>query len=62
MAAHTLPQWMFITLNMISDGHDTSVAGSGVWMRAFLEPLLGDCRFINRTLVLVTGEILPFAP
>lgn len=52
----TLPQWMFITPNMTSDGHDTSVTVSGAWTRNFLEPLLNDTRFMNNTLVLVTWD------
>lgn len=45
----TLPQWMFITPNMTSDGHDTSVTVAGKWTRSFLEPLLTDTRFMNNT-------------
>lgn len=45
----TLPQWMFITPNMTSDGHDTSVTVAGKWTRSFLEPLLNDTRFMNNT-------------
>lgn len=56
LAAGTLPQWLFITPNMTSDGHDTSVTTAGAWTRAFLAPLLGDRRFMNRTLVLVTFD------
>ena len=56
LAAGTLPQWMFITPNMTSDGHDTSVTVAGQWTRAFLEPLLENPRFANRTLVLVTFD------
>ncbi len=56
LEAGTLPQWMFITPNMTSDGHDTSVTVAGTWTRNFLEPLLGDKRFMNRTLVLVTFD------
>lgn len=52
----TLPQWMFITPNMTSDGHDTSVTTAGQWTRDFLAPLLNDTRFMNRTLVLVTFD------
>jgi acid phosphatase len=29
--AGTLPQWMFITPNMTSDGHDTTVTVAGTW-------------------------------
>ncbi|KAH8884970.1 phosphoesterase-domain-containing protein [Thozetella sp. PMI_491] len=52
----TLPQWMFITPNMTSDGHDTSVTVAGTWTRTFLEPLLEDKRFMNNTLVLITFD------
>lgn len=49
LANETLPQWMFITPNMTSDGHDTSVTVAGKWTRSFLEPLLNDTRFMNNT-------------
>ncbi|KAK6209460.1 hypothetical protein LQW54_006313 [Pestalotiopsis sp. IQ-011] len=52
----TLPQWMFITPNMTSDGHDTDVSVAGTWTRNFLEPLLNDTRFMQNTLVLVTFD------
>ncbi|KAK9422995.1 hypothetical protein SUNI508_04662 [Seiridium unicorne] len=52
----TLPQWMFITPNMTSDGHDTDVSVAGTWTRNFLEPLLDDDRFMKNTLVLVTFD------
>lgn len=51
-----LPQWMFITPNMTSDGHDTSVTVAGTWTRKFLEPLLDDPNFMKNTLVLVTFD------
>ncbi|ERT02969.1 hypothetical protein HMPREF1624_01273 [Sporothrix schenckii ATCC 58251] len=56
LAAGTLPQWMFITPNMTSDGHDTSVTVAGTWTRTFLEPLLSDKRFMDNTLVLITFD------
>ncbi|ORY59162.1 phosphoesterase-like protein [Pseudomassariella vexata] len=52
----TLPQWMFITPNMTSDGHDTSVTVAGTWTRNFLEPLLNDSRFMQNTMVLITFD------
>lgn len=51
-----LPQWMFITPNMTSDGHDSSVTVAGTWTRNFLEPLLDDKNFMQNTLVLVTFD------
>ena len=51
-----LPQWLFITPNMTSDGHDTSVTTAGEWCRNFLEPLLTDKNFMDNTLVLLTWD------
>ncbi|KAI6979182.1 acid phosphatase phoa [Hortaea werneckii] len=51
-----LPQWMFITPNMTSDGHDTSVTVAGTWMRNLLEPLMENEYFWSRTLILVTFD------
>ncbi|KND94798.1 putative acid phosphatase [Tolypocladium ophioglossoides CBS 100239] len=56
LRANTLPQWMFITPNMTSDGHDTSVTTAGKWCRKFLEPLLTDRNFMQNTLVLLTWD------
>ncbi|KAF2819961.1 phosphoesterase-domain-containing protein [Ophiobolus disseminans] len=56
LKAKTLPQWMFITPNMTSDGHDSTVTVAGTWTRKFLEPLLSDKNFMNNTLVLVTFD------
>lgn len=54
--AGTLPQWMFITPNMTSDGHNTDINFAGTWARAFLEPLLTNKNFMQNTLVLVTWD------
>ncbi|KAH9825618.1 Phosphoesterase family [Teratosphaeria destructans] len=56
LAAKRHPQWMFITPNMTDDGHDTSVTVAGAWMRNFVEPLLNDTYFMDRTLILVTFD------
>jgi len=56
LAEDKLPQWMFITPNMTSDGHDTDVTTAGKWTRDFLEPLLTDSKFMKRTLVLITFD------
>lgn len=47
LADQKLPQWMFITPNMTSDGHDTSVTVAGAWTRNFLEPLLTNEYFMK---------------
>ncbi|KAF2089184.1 phosphoesterase-domain-containing protein [Saccharata proteae CBS 121410] len=51
-----LPQWMFITPNMTSDGHDSSVTVAGSWTRNFVEPLLNNTKFMKNTLVLITFD------
>ncbi|KAB8339134.1 hypothetical protein FH972_022070 [Carpinus fangiana] len=56
LAAHKLPQWSFITPNMTSDGHDTSVTTAGTWTSNFLTPLLKNEYFMRRTLILVTFD------
>ena len=54
--ANNLPQWMFITPNMTSDGHDSGVDVAGRWCNFFLEPLLQDPNFMQNTLILVTWD------
>ncbi|CAD6452628.1 16b04893-c8a2-41ac-a81b-6f182d858b85 [Sclerotinia trifoliorum] len=56
LAANKLPQWSFITPNMTSDGHDSSITIAGEWLQGFLGPLLEDPHFMNNTLVLVTFD------
>ncbi|KAK1993831.1 hypothetical protein LX36DRAFT_661136 [Colletotrichum falcatum] len=56
LAAGALPQWVWVTPNMTSDGHDSSVTTAGAWTRGFLEPLLADANFMRNTLVLVTFD------
>ncbi|PHH68045.1 hypothetical protein CDD82_888 [Ophiocordyceps australis] len=51
-----LPQWMFITPNMSSDGHDTSVTTAGEWCRRFVQPLLNDPYFMKNTMILITWD------
>jgi acid phosphatase len=47
---------MFITPNMTSDGHDSSVTVAGAWLKNFLAPLLEDKNFMQNTLVLITFD------
>ncbi|KAH0556039.1 hypothetical protein GP486_006021 [Trichoglossum hirsutum] len=51
-----LPQWMFITPNMLHDGHDTNTSYTGNWTKTFLQTLLEDKNFNDNTLVLVTFD------
>lgn len=57
VSADKLPQWMFITPNILNDGHDTTIDYAGEWLEYWLEPLLADSRFNSeRTLVIVTFD------
>jgi len=56
LKAKNLPQWIFITPNMTSDGHDSSVTVAGTWTRNFIEPLLDNEYFMKDTLVLITFD------
>ncbi|KAM7198873.1 Phosphoesterase family domain containing protein [Naviculisporaceae sp. PSN 640] len=51
-----LPQWIFITPNMTNNAHDTNITYSAKWLRGFLEPLLNNAYFMDRTLVVVTFD------
>lgn len=56
LAEDKLPQWMFITPNMTSDGHDTDITTAGKWLGKFLTPLLDDKKFMKNTLVVITFD------
>jgi len=58
---NALPQWMFITPNMTSDGHDSSITVAGTWTKNFLEPLLSNENFMNNTLVLLSPALPSFS-
>ncbi|KAN0073778.1 Phosphoesterase family domain containing protein [Tylopilus felleus] len=53
----TLSQWIFITPNILDDGHDTSVSYAGAWLDYWLVPLLKDRDFnTHDTLILLTFD------
>ncbi|KAI0063944.1 hypothetical protein BV25DRAFT_1990488 [Artomyces pyxidatus] len=55
--ASALPQWVFITPNLVNDAHDTTIDFAGQWVDYFLLPLLNDTRFNdNKTLILLTFD------
>ncbi|KAI0029682.1 phosphoesterase family-domain-containing protein [Vararia minispora EC-137] len=55
--AGALPQWLFVTPNMVNDAHDTTIDFAANWLQFWLEPLLEDERFNNeRTLILLTFD------
>lgn len=54
---NTVPQYVFITPNMVDDGHDSTASFFSNWTNYFLTPMLKDPNFnSNRTLVLLTFD------
>ncbi|KAH9854558.1 phosphoesterase family-domain-containing protein [Lenzites betulinus] len=55
--ADDIPQWNFITPNLVNDGHDTTIDFVGDWLNFWLVPLLQDPHFnTNRTVILLTFD------
>jgi len=55
-ASGQLPNFMLYTPNMDNTGHDTGVGFASLWLKSFLDPLLADASFMERTLVVVTFD------
>lgn len=57
LGANVLPDWVFITPNMVNDAHDTDIDYGSDWLAYWLLPLLKDKRFNNDdTLILLTFD------
>ncbi|KAH8821383.1 phosphoesterase family-domain-containing protein [Xylogone sp. PMI_703] len=56
LANNALPQHMFITPNMLNDAHDTSITYGADWLYTFVQPLLNDKHFMNKTLLLINFD------
>ncbi|KAI0292822.1 phosphoesterase family-domain-containing protein [Multifurca ochricompacta] len=55
--ANAIPQWVFVTPNLVNDGHDTDVKFTSSWLKYWLEPLLANPNFNDgRTLILLTFD------
>ena len=55
--ASVIPQWLFITPNMVNDGHDTSIDFASDWLDFWLPTMLADPSFNdNRTIILLTFD------
>lgn len=54
--ANTLPQYAHISPDMLNDGHNTSLEYATTWTNSFLEPLLANEKFMERTLILLTYD------
>ncbi len=55
VANGTLPEFSFITPNMLHDGHDTNVPTSDAWLRGFLGPQLNSS-WMRSSVVFVTYD------
>ncbi|KAK3371532.1 phosphoesterase family-domain-containing protein [Lasiosphaeria ovina] len=55
-AAKKVPQFAFMSPNMMNDGHNTSLEFATDWSHRFLQPLLADGAFDGRTLVMLTFD------
>ncbi|KAF8589089.1 hypothetical protein K439DRAFT_1405336 [Ramaria rubella] len=55
--ASAIPQWLFVTPNLVNDAHDTNIDFASQWLEYWLFPLLKDERFNDdRTLILLTFD------
>ncbi|KAJ7602380.1 phosphoesterase family-domain-containing protein [Roridomyces roridus] len=53
----TIPQWIFVTPNIVNDAHDTTIDFAAQWMQYWLVPLLSDSRVNGEnTLILLTFD------
>jgi hypothetical protein len=54
--AKDMPQFAFITPNMIHDGHNASLSDSMSWTHDFLKPMLANDAFMEKTLIMLTYD------
>ena len=55
--ASAIPQWLFVTPNLVDDAHDTNIDFASDWLNFWLPAFLADERFNdNRTLILLTFD------
>ncbi|KAH8878651.1 hypothetical protein GQ53DRAFT_85792 [Thozetella sp. PMI_491] len=54
--AKKVPQFVFMSPNMMNDGHNTSLEYATEWAHHFLQPLLANNAFGSRTLVQLTWD------
>ncbi|KAK0651636.1 phosphoesterase family-domain-containing protein [Cercophora newfieldiana] len=55
-AARRVPQFVFMTPNMMNDGHNSTLQAAAEWSHKFLQPLLADNAFDERTLIMLTFD------
>ncbi|KAL2024116.1 hypothetical protein VTK56DRAFT_9896 [Thermocarpiscus australiensis] len=55
-SAKQVPQFVFMSPNMINDGHNSTLEIATEWSHKFLESLLADEAFSERTLIMLTYD------
>jgi hypothetical protein len=55
-AAKRVPQFVFMTPNMMNDGHNSTLDFSTQWSHKFLQPLLAENAFDEPTLIALTYD------
>ncbi|KAI1341878.1 phosphoesterase family-domain-containing protein [Xylariaceae sp. FL0016] len=55
-AAKTVPQFVYMSPNMLNDGHNTTLEYATDWAREFLMPILVDGVFDEKTLIQLTYD------
>jgi hypothetical protein len=56
LAAKKVPQFVFMSPNMMNDGHNTTLDFATKWSHEFLQPLLSEKAFDERTLIALTYD------
>lgn len=51
-----VPQWAFLSPNMMNDGHNTTMEYATKWAHDFLKPMLAKDAFKERTLIQLTYD------
>ncbi len=54
--ASRLPNYSFVTPNLLDDGHDTNVSYASTWLRGFLGPLVNRSSFAHTAYFVVFDE------
>ncbi|KAL2157753.1 hypothetical protein VTH06DRAFT_5021 [Thermothelomyces fergusii] len=55
-AARKVPEYVFMSPNMMNDGHNTTLDYATKWSHKFLKPLLAEKAFDERTLIALTYD------
>jgi acid phosphatase len=50
------PTYMFYSPNLQDDGHDSDLPTASKWLQGFLDPLLANAAFMDRTLIEITFD------